>query len=107
MPGGRREVGESPEDTLRRELWEEACAELVDFELIGYQRFRYVQDDVIGPAKSDAMYWARARCHEFVARFETKVRALRPLEEVRADRLYQQPLTQRLLDRAEAAERRH
>jgi ADP-ribose pyrophosphatase YjhB (NUDIX family) len=39
-PGGRPEPGESWEDTLRREMLEEACATVTDARLLGFVRSR-------------------------------------------------------------------
>jgi 8-oxo-dGTP pyrophosphatase MutT (NUDIX family) len=39
-PGGRPQSGESWEDTLRRELLEEACATVTDARLLGFVRSR-------------------------------------------------------------------
>jgi 8-oxo-dGTP pyrophosphatase MutT (NUDIX family) len=39
-PGGRPELGESWEDTLRREMMEEACATVSDARLLGFVRSR-------------------------------------------------------------------
>ncbi len=36
LPGGRTEPGESWEDTLRREMREEACANVIDARLLGF-----------------------------------------------------------------------
>jgi len=41
-PGGRPERGESWEDTLRREMLEEACAEVTSARLLGFVRSRCV-----------------------------------------------------------------
>ena len=38
LPGGHPEAGESPEDALKREVREEACAEIVASEYLGYQK---------------------------------------------------------------------
>jgi ADP-ribose pyrophosphatase YjhB (NUDIX family) len=39
-PGGRPELGEAWEDTLRREMMEEACATVSDARLLGFVRSR-------------------------------------------------------------------
>ncbi len=36
LPGGRTEPGESWEDTMRREMWEEACANIRQARLLGF-----------------------------------------------------------------------
>ena len=40
IPGGHLEVGESPEEALHREVWEETGAQLANAQLLGYQRIR-------------------------------------------------------------------
>lgn len=40
IPGGHREAGETPEATMRREVFEETSAQLADVELFGYQMIR-------------------------------------------------------------------
>ncbi len=60
FPGGRREPGEAIEQTLQREVMEEACAEVVDHELLGYQHFVSLDEDGQSEGRLDAIYWARA-----------------------------------------------
>ncbi|MDP1719334.1 MAG: NUDIX domain-containing protein [bacterium] len=41
IPGGTPEAGEAPEQTLKRELMEEACAEVDELRPLGVQEVRY------------------------------------------------------------------
>jgi ADP-ribose pyrophosphatase YjhB (NUDIX family) len=47
-PGGRPELGESWEDTLRREMMEEACATVTGARLLGFVRSRCLSGDEEG-----------------------------------------------------------
>lgn len=44
IPGGHIEPGEAPEQTMRREVMEEAAVELGPVRLLGYQRIRLLGD---------------------------------------------------------------
>ena len=72
LPGGHPEPGETPVETLTRELTEEACAEVVACELIGWQRI----DDPRELPYLQLRYVAQVRLHEF-----------RPAHEIRHRRL--------------------
>jgi inorganic pyrophosphatase len=47
IPGGHPEEGESPDDALSREVWEEACCEIIEHALLGYQHVRDLTDDSV------------------------------------------------------------
>jgi ADP-ribose pyrophosphatase YjhB (NUDIX family) len=74
FPRGRREPGESIEDTLRRELLEEACAQVMLSERLGFQRFSHLNGERAGRVTTDAMFWARVEARPFAPEFETRAR---------------------------------
>ena len=47
IPGGHPEDGESCEETLSREVREEACCEVEELELLGWQHVRDLTDDSV------------------------------------------------------------
>lgn len=106
LPGGRREENESLVEALRREVREEACAEVVDHELLGYQRFAWIRNDRVDAVTIDALYWARVTLQPFVPEHENCERVLMSLAEARTRPMWQSPVTRLLLDRAFAAEER-
>jgi ADP-ribose pyrophosphatase YjhB (NUDIX family) len=69
LPGGRGEVGETLEGTLRRELLEEACAAVQASELVGFQQFRHLNGERAGRVTTDAMFSVRAEVLPFEPRF--------------------------------------
>jgi len=81
LPGGHLEPGESLAEAFCRELYEEACATVVECAYLGCQRIE--ESDPDGqqlPVYYQARYWARVRLDEFVSRYETIHRRLVPVE---------------------------
>jgi 8-oxo-dGTP pyrophosphatase MutT (NUDIX family) len=76
LPGGTTETGESLEEALAREVWEEACARVVRSRYIGCQRV----EDPHAPAGPrlyyQARFWARVEVYPFKPQFETTERRL-------------------------------
>jgi len=103
-PGGRREKGESLEATLRRELLEEACAQLTSSQLIGFQHCRYLNGARAGEVTLEAMFWARIELDAFMPNSETHARRLMSLADAYELGLWRNPLTRRALDRVAAIE---
>lgn len=74
LPGGHPEGAESPEQTLAREVLEEACAEVLACHLLGWQRV----DDPREPAYLQLRYVAQVRLLEFRPEHEVRYRRLVP-----------------------------
>lgn len=74
LPGGTVERGERLEQTLARELWEEACARLLACRYIGCQRV----DELDGQGKSyyQTRFWARVELEPFTSEHEMTARRL-------------------------------
>jgi 8-oxo-dGTP pyrophosphatase MutT (NUDIX family) len=89
IPGGHVEPGEHPEETVRREVYEETGATLSQLHLLGYQHLR-----LLGPRPTayrypypdcyQAFYWTKVTSLEdFLPTAETRGRALFPPAEAR------------------------
>lgn len=76
LPGGHPEGQETLEQTLAREVWEEACAEVLASRYLGCQQI----DDPDAPdgltCYYQARFWARIVLHPFVPEHETTHRCL-------------------------------
>jgi 8-oxo-dGTP pyrophosphatase MutT (NUDIX family) len=82
IPGGHVELGERPEETVRREVHEEAGATLESLHVLGYQRLRLLGPQPAGyrypyPDSYQVFYWAQvARLENFLPTAETRGRSL-------------------------------
>ena len=59
LPGGKPEAGETPEETLIREVLEEVQCEIADLEYIGYQHVTVDPDKFGGAAYAQLRYACR------------------------------------------------
>jgi 8-oxo-dGTP pyrophosphatase MutT (NUDIX family) len=73
-PSGTIEPGETLEQTLIREVWEEACARVRACAYIGCQRVEHLDDDRL--AYYQTRFWARVELAPFVAAHEMTARRL-------------------------------
>ena len=76
FPAGRPEAGEDPEETLRREVLEEACATVVGARLLGYTRGRCVRGREEGLVLVRAFFRAEVELSPWEPRFEIGHRRL-------------------------------
>src|SRR3954469_3253949 len=76
FPAGRPEVGEDWEQTLRREVLEEACAVVTRARLLGFSRGRCVEGAESRLVLVRAVWWAEVRLLEWSPRFETRFRCV-------------------------------
>jgi ADP-ribose pyrophosphatase YjhB (NUDIX family) len=81
LPGGSPEPGETLEETLVREVREEACAHLIDSSYIGCQRVEELDGDRL--PYYNTRFWARVELEEFRPEHEMVARRLVPPEQFR------------------------
>jgi 8-oxo-dGTP pyrophosphatase MutT (NUDIX family) len=78
LPGGTVEPRETLIETLTRELWEEACAEVITAAYIGCQRVEDHDNPLGSQTYYQTRFWARVRLQPFEPQFETVARRLVP-----------------------------
>jgi ADP-ribose pyrophosphatase YjhB (NUDIX family) len=81
LPAGRPERDEQWVDTMRREVREEACAEVMDYRLLGFSRGVCVRGPQEGLVLIRSMWRAQVRPAPWDPRFEMAHRRLLPAEE--------------------------
>jgi len=107
VPGGRPEGGETPEETLAREVAEEACARVVDAELLISHEVRDLDASrTVRSVRWSPACWARVEVDSWDPRFEKVERRLVPLAEVNNHLRWEAPPFVRWLDLARAVEAR-
>jgi ADP-ribose pyrophosphatase YjhB (NUDIX family) len=82
MPAGRPEPGETWEDTLRREMLEEACATVVGARLLGFTRGECVEGHEQGRVLVRSMWRADVELGPWDPRFEIPYRRVVPAADV-------------------------
>lgn len=80
LPGGAPEGKESMAETLIREVREEACSQVLDYEYIGSIRNEHLTPVTHGgpPVFYKARFWVRVKLEAFDPRFEIKKRKVIP-----------------------------
>ena len=76
FPAGRPEGDEEWEQTLRREMLEEACAVVTEARLLGFARGRRLEGDTIGPPLVRSIWFAQVDLLEWNPQFEVRFRRL-------------------------------
>ena len=82
FPAGRTEGVESWEETLRREVREEACARLLEARLLGFSRGRCVRGKQVGEVLVRAFWRAEVVLEPWEPRFEIRQRRRVPRREL-------------------------
>jgi ADP-ribose pyrophosphatase YjhB (NUDIX family) len=76
LPAGRPEIGETWEDTLRREMLEEACATVVEATLLGFIRGACVRGPEKGRVLVRSVWRAEVELGPWEPRFEIPHRSV-------------------------------
>ncbi|QYN36521.1 NUDIX domain-containing protein [Pseudonocardia sp. DSM 110487] len=82
LPAGRREHGETWEQTLRREVREEACATVVRARLLGFSRGEYVAGRQSGTVLVRSIWRADVTVDPWDPRHEIPFRRVMPAAEI-------------------------
>lgn len=82
LPGGRPEGAESWEETLRREVHEEACATVGRARLLGYARSCCMEGREAGVVLVRAFWRAEVQLDPWAPQFEMTIRQVVPASEV-------------------------
>lgn len=83
FPGGRPEGNETWEETLRREVQEEACATVKEAQLLGFSCSRCVSGSQAGDILIRAFWHAKVELAPWLPEFEIPYRRVFPVSEVR------------------------
>lgn len=109
LPGGRPEGDETPVETLRREMLEEACVSVTASWLLGFCRITDTSGPSAGVTKVRAWFRADVVVHSWAPRFEITHRRLIGPEEIFAHIVVapgEAPIINRVLHEATSAYRR-
>jgi ADP-ribose pyrophosphatase YjhB (NUDIX family) len=82
LPAGRPEPGETWEDTLRREMLEEACATVIEAKLLGFTRGACVDGPEQGRVLVRSVWRADVELAPWEPRFEIRHRRVVPAADV-------------------------
>jgi 8-oxo-dGTP pyrophosphatase MutT (NUDIX family) len=83
FPAGRPEDGERIEETLRRELWEEACVRVLGAQLLGFARGECVAGREVGVGLFRSYWRAEVEVLAWEPRFEIAHRRIVPAVQAR------------------------